>query len=306
MQWSINDIPDQSGKTAIVTGANSGLGYETALALALKGARVVMACRNLDKGREALEAIQSQVAAGAVQLMALDLSSLASIEEFAVAYQAEHDRLDILINNAGVMAPPYQTTTDGFELQIGTNHLGHFALTGLLIGLIRQTPGCRIVTVTSMAQDYGTIKFDDINSKKSYSRYGAYCQSKLANVLFAFELQRRLDEAEIEAVSTAAHPGLSYTNLQKNTVKKTKAPLEGLIYGVVMPLLSQSQAQGAWPQLYAATMPQVNGGQHFGPGGLMALWGAPKKLKAAKAAYNEADASRLWDLSEQLTGVHYL
>jgi NAD(P)-dependent dehydrogenase (short-subunit alcohol dehydrogenase family) len=267
---------------------------------------VVLACRNLDKGNQARVQILGQAPQASVEVMALDLSSLASIRAFAKAYSARYDKLHLLINNAGVMAPPRQETADGFELQFGTNHLGHFALTGLLIALIAQTPGSRIVNITSSAQYFGKINFDDLQSEQAYSRYGAYNQSKLANVLFTFELQRRLEAAGVAALSAAAHPGLSTTNLQKNTVSVSKGRLERLLYGLMMPILAQGQAQGALPQLYAATMPDVKGGDHFAPNGFMEMRGYPTRKPAAKAAYNEADAKRLWEVSETLTGIRYL
>ena len=303
-RWTVADMPSQAGKIAVVTGGNSGLGYETVLALAGKGAQVVLACRNLDKGTQARAQVLAQVPQATIEVMALDLSSLASIRVFAEAYRARYDKLDLLINNAGVMAPPRQETADGFELQFGTNHLGHFALTGLLLDRIARTPGSRIVNVTSGAQHMGKINFADLQSEQSYSRYGAYSQSKLANVLFTFELQRRLEAAGIEAISTTAHPGLSATNL--NTVSISESGLERILYGLMMPLIAQSQTQGALPQLYAATMPDVKGGDHFAPNGLMEIRGYPKRKSAAKAAYNEAEAKRLWQVSESLTGIRYL
>lgn len=305
-RWTVADMLDQTGKIAVVTGGNSGLGYESVLALAGKGARVVLACRNLEKGLLARTRVLAQVPQATIEVMALDLGSLASIHAFAEAYSARYDKLHLLLNNAGVMAPPRQETTDGFELQFGTNHLGHFALTGLLLDRMARTPGSRIINVTSSAQYFGKINFDDLQSEQSYSRYGAYNQSKLANVLFTFELQRRLEAAGIEANSATAHPGLSTTNLQKRTVSVSEMRLEGLLYGLLMPLMAQSQAQGALPQLYAATMPDVKGGDHFAPDGFMEIRGYPKRKPAAKAAYNEADAKRLWEVSERLTGVRYL
>ena len=305
-RWTMADMPSQAGKIAVVTGGNSGLGYETVLALAGKGAQVVLACRNLDKGTQARAQVLTQVPQATIEVMALDLSSLASIRVFAEAYRARYDKLDLLINNAGVMAPPRQETADGFELQFGTNHLGHFALTGLLLDLMARTPGSRIVNVTSSAQYMGKINFADLQSEQSYSRYGAYSQSKLANVMFTFELQRRLKAAGVDAISATAHPGISATNLQKNTVSISESGLEGVVYGLMMPLFAQSQAQGALPQLYAATMPEVKGGDHFAPNGFMEMRGYPKRKPAAKAAYNEVEAKRLWQVSESLTGIRYL
>ncbi len=304
-KWTLADMPDQTGKVTVVTGANSGLGYETSLAMAQKGAQVVMACRNTDKGNTAREGILKDVPNASLDVMKLDLSSLASVREFATDFQAKYEQLDILFNNAGVMAPPRQETADGFELQMGTNHLGHFALTGLLLDRLLKTSGSRVVNVTSLAQYGGSINFDDFQHKKSYSRYGVYVQTKLANVMFTLGLQRRLEAANTTTISVAAHPGLSATELQKNTVKMTGGGLEGMLYPILMPIMAQSQAQGTLPQLYAATMPQVKGGEHYGPDGIAQMRGYPKLQKVAKAANNQADVERLWQLSEALTGVKY-
>jgi protochlorophyllide reductase len=304
MNWTAQQIPDQTGRTAIVTGANSGLGYETALALAGKGAHVIIASRSTQRGGEAQAQILQQFPNASLEVMALDLGSLKSVRAFADAFKATHDRLDLLINNAGVMAPPRTETADGFEMQFGVNHLGHFALTGLLLDTLLKTPGSRVVTVSSGAQSMGRMNFDDLQSKQSYSRYGAYSQSKLANVLFAFELERRLKAAGASTISIAVHPGLVRTNLHFTTVQATGSHGEGLIYSIVMPLIAQVPAEGARPQLYAATMPDVKGGEHIAVS-FMQLRGQPARVKAARAAYNETDAKRLWQISEQLTGVTY-
>ncbi|MEM8530510.1 MAG: oxidoreductase [Chloroflexota bacterium] len=304
-KWTVNDIPDQTGKIALVTGANSGLGYETALALAGKRAQIVMACRNTTKGNEAQQQILAQFPNASVEVMQLDLGSLTSVRQFAKAFTDRYTRLDILINNAGIMAPPRQETADGFEAQFGTNHLGHFALTGLLIETITQTPASRIVNVSSSAQYMGKINFDDLQHTKSYSRYQVYSQSKLANVLFTFELQRRLEQAGFDTISAVTHPGFSSTHLQVNTANASGSKLERFTYGAMMPSMAQSQAQGALPQLYAATAPDVKGSEHFGPDGFLQLRGYPARRRAARAAYNEADAKRLWEVSERLTGVEY-
>jgi len=302
--WNVNDIPNQSGRTILITGANSGLGYETTLALAGKQAQIVMACRNQEKGQQARAKILQLVPDAKIELMSLDLESLAAIRDFAAAFKAKHTRLDLLINNAGVMAPPRRETKDGFESQIGTNHLGHFALTGLLLDLLITTPGSRIVTVSSVAHRTGRIKFDDLQRKQSYSRYGAYGQSKLANLLFAFELQRKLEAAGSKTLSLAAHPGYSDTNLQSNTATATKSSLEGLFYNIGNSIMAQSSAMGVLPQLHAATAPEVKGGQFYGPG-FMGLRGYPKLEVANAPAYDKAVAARLWQVSSQLTGVNY-
>lgn len=302
--WTAQQIPNQTGRTAIVTGANSGLGYETVLALAGKGAHVIIACRSIKRGDEAHAQILRQFPNASLEVIALDLGSLESVRAFADAFKRDHNRLDMLINNAGVMAPPRAETADGFEMQIGVNHLGHFALTGLLLDVLLRTPGSRVVTVSSNAQYMGRINFDDLQSQRSYSRYGAYYQSKLANVLFAFELQRRLEVVGASTISVAVHPGLVKTNLQSTTVQVSGAHGERLMYGMLLPLLAQTPAEGARPQLYAATMPDVKGGEHIAVA-YMHMRGHPTRVRAARAAYNEADARRLWEVSEKLAGVTY-
>ncbi|NJK81521.1 MAG: SDR family oxidoreductase [Chloroflexaceae bacterium] len=303
-KWTATNIPDQTGKLALITGANSGLGYETALALAGKGAHVVMTSRSMQKGEAARTLILKQVPGATVDVLTLDLASLASVRAFAETFSSRYQRLDMLFNNAGVMAPPRQETADGFEMQFGTNHLGHFALTGLLLDMLLKTPASRVVTTSSSAQFAGTIKFDDLQGVKSYSRYGAYGQSKLANVLFAFELQRRLAAAGASIISVAVHPGLVRTNLQTTTVASTGSGTEGLMYRIVMPLLSMTPEEGARPQLYAATMPDVKGGEHIAVQ-FMHIRGYPARVRAAGPAYNLTIARQLWEVSEELTGVRY-
>lgn len=236
--------------------------------------------------------------------MTLDLGSQASIRELAAAYLARHDRLDLLINNAGLMAIPRWETEDGFEMQLGVNHLGHFALTGLLLPALLRTPGSRVVTVSSFAHFNGSMNFDDLMGAQSYSRYGAYGQSKLANVLFAVELQRRLPACAANAISVAAHPGYSDTNLQSNTAHNSDSRVEGAFYSVFNKVMAQSSAQGALPQLYAATMPDVQGGEFYGPH-FMHVRGYPKRVHAKDDSYDPAIAARLWTVSEELTGVTY-
>ena len=304
MSWTAADIPDQTGRVVVVTGANSGLGYETALALARKGAHVILGCRNAAKTEAAMQAIRAAVPGARLTAIALDLASLASVRAFAAAVLAAAPRLDLLINNAGVMALPRCETQDGFEMQIGVNHLAHFALTGLLVERITATPSSRVVTVSSMAAEQGRIDFDDLHGWKSYTRYGAYGQSKLANILFAFELQRRLVKAGSVTLSLAAHPGLSETHLQATTAEASGALWERVVYGAMHATLSQSQAAGALPQLYAATAPDVTPGAFYGP--RLIVRGAPVAARAPAAAYDEAVAARLWGLSEELTRVEYL
>lgn len=294
-KWTANDMQDQTGRVALVTGANSGLGYETALALARKGARVLMACRNLKKGQAAMDEILAQVPDADLKLVQLDLGSLDSVRSFADSYA--ETRLDLLFNNAGVMAPPYQVTQDGFESQFGINHLGHFALTGLLLDKLVSTPGSRVVTTSSGAARMGRINFDDLQSEKRYIRYQAYGQSKLANILFAFELNRKLEGTG--SLSLAAHPGYAATHLQS-----TGNPLDTALYSVTNKVLAQSQAMGALPQLYAATVPGLQGGTYYGPQ-LYQVRGYPVEVKAPDRAYDVDVARRLWAVSEELTGVRY-
>lgn len=302
--WTASDIPDQTGRVAVVTGANSGLGYETTLALARKGAQVIMGCRNPAKAEAAAQAVRAAVPGAQLTLLALDLASLASVRSFAAQVRERGPRLDLLINNAGVMAIPRAETAEGFEMQLGVNHLAHFALTGLLIEPIRATPGSRVVSVSSMAAMQGRIAFDDLHGGQSYTRYGAYSQSKLANLLFAFELQRRLAQAGSPTLSLAAHPGLSATELQDNTAQASGSLWERMVYPVMHATLSQSAAAGALPQLYAATAPDVQPGGYYGP-----RWqarGAPVAAQGPAAAYDEAAAARLWQVSEELTRVEFL
>jgi NAD(P)-dependent dehydrogenase (short-subunit alcohol dehydrogenase family) len=296
-KWDVTQMADQTGRVAIVTGANSGIGFETAKQLAKKGATVVMACRNQAKGETAADAIRSEEPAGSVQVMALDLSSLASVRAFAAEFSSQFDRLDLLINNAGVMALPKRfETVDGFEMQFGTNHLGHFALTGLLFDLLVKTPESRVVNVSSGAHRAGRMAWDDLQSQRSYSPFVAYSQSKLANLLFTNELQRRLDRAGVKTLATAAHPGWTATNLQ------THSGLAGLLN----PFFGQKPPMGALPTLYAATEPSVVPMGYYGPDGLMEMRGYPKPVGTSGSAQDQAAAARLWDLSEALTGVAFL
>lgn len=303
-KWTANAMPDQSGRTFLVTGANSGLGWETSLALARKNAHVVMTSRSMDKGHAARMEILKQVPNASLDVMQLDLASLANVRAFVDAFKAKYHKLDGLINNAGVMAIPREETVDGFEMQFATNHLGPFALTGWLLDVLLKTPQGRVVTVSSSANYTGDINFDDLMGEKAYTRYGMYSQTKLANVLFAFELQRKLEAADASTMSLAVHPGLANTNLQRTTYHTTGSVIERTIYQIVMPLLAHSQAIGALPQLYAATAPDVDPhafiGVKYNP-----LRGHPRPVKAAKQAYDVDLAARLWKVSEELTGVHY-
>jgi NAD(P)-dependent dehydrogenase (short-subunit alcohol dehydrogenase family) len=294
--WTVADIPDQTGRTAVITGANTGLGFETAKALAARGAGVVLAVRNLDKGRSAVEKITAAVPGAELELQELDLGSLESVRAAADDLRNKHDRIDLLINNAGVMYPPKETTKDGFELQFGTNHLGHFALTGLLLDRLLPVPGSRVVTVSSIGHRINaTIHFDDLQWERSYSRVGAYGQSKLANLLFTYELQRRLTGERTTAL--AAHPGGSDTELMRHLPR---------VLQVAVPLLRplfQDAAAGALPTLRAATDPGALGGQYFGPDGPGGTRGYPKVVPSSDQSHDTDLQRRLWAVSEELTGV---
>jgi NAD(P)-dependent dehydrogenase (short-subunit alcohol dehydrogenase family) len=299
-KWTAADVPDQSGRVAIVTGANSGLGYDTAAVLAGKGAHVVLAVRNLDKGQEAIDRMKAADPKADVVLQQLDLSSLDSVRTAADALRAAHPRIDLLINNAGVMyVPKRETTRDGFEMQFGTNHLGHFALDGLLLDNLLSVDGSRVVTVSSNGHKFwflADIYFDDIQFERGYHRVKAYGQSKLANLLFTYELQRRLAAKAAPTVALAAHPGFSDTELMR--------------YMPAMPdfiwkITTQPADKGALPTLRAATDPTAKGGQYYGPDGLGELKGSPKVVDSSARSHDEDFQRRLWTLSEELTGVTY-
>jgi NAD(P)-dependent dehydrogenase (short-subunit alcohol dehydrogenase family) len=294
--WTFNDIPDQTGRTAVVTGANTGIGLETARMLAEKGANVVLACRDLGKAKAALEVIVAKKPAGKVTVEALDLSDLDAVSAFAKAFAVAHERLDLLINNAGVMVPPLGRTKQGHELQLGTNHLGHFALTGHLLPLLERTEGSRVVVVSSTAQSAGSIDFDDLDWKRrSYSPWRAYGQSKLANMMFALELARRLAAAGSKVRVTAAHPGYTATDLQRTS---------GLAR-LFNPLFAMKPPEGALPTLRAATDPAAESGSYWGPSGVFELGGPPAPAKIPGRARDEAVAARLFDVSEELTHVSF-
>ncbi len=305
--WTIADAPDLSGKTIIVTGGNSGIGYEAALGLARKGAHVVLACRDLEKANAATEAIHSAQPSAKCEAMELDLASLASVRKFAASFLDQHGDLHVLCNNAGVMALPYRMTDDGFEMQIGTNHLGHFALTGLLLERLLATPLARVVTVSSNLHRVGKIAFDDLQSERRYSKWGAYAQSKLANLLFAYELQRRLSArgAGTTLISVTVHPGYAATNLQVAGPRMQGSSLLETLSNAGNWLIAQSAAGGALPTLYAATWPDVRGSDYIGPSGFMEMRGAPKKVTSSTRSQDPEAAQKLWSLSETLTGVRY-
>ena len=301
-KWTAADVPDQAGRLAIVTGATSGLGYDTAAVLADKGARVVLAVRNLVKGKEAIDRIKTASPTATVELQELDLTSLDSVRKAADELRAAHPRIDLLINNAGVMyVPSRETTKDGFEMQFGTNHLGHFALTGQLLENILPVEGSRVVTVSSVGHRImARIHFEDPQFERKYNRVEAYGQSKLANLLFTYDLQRRLAAKGAPTVALAAHPGLSNTEL----MRYLPGPLQNLPDSL-WNLVGQSAAMGALPSLRAATDPGAQGGQYYGPGGIGEVKGNPKIVGSSAQSHNEDIQRRLWTMSEELTGVTY-
>jgi NAD(P)-dependent dehydrogenase (short-subunit alcohol dehydrogenase family) len=315
IDWTVADIGDLSGRTYVVTGANSGLGYATARELALHGASVTLACRDLVKGAAALSAVRADMEDATdtaddgeerVQVRALDLADLSSISAFAEKLAADVDGLDGLVNNAGVMAIPRRETADGFEMQFGTNHLGHFALTGRLLPLLQARPGARVVSVSSGAHRMGRVKLDDLMGEHRYSKWRAYGQSKLSNLLFAFELDRRARAAGADLVSVAAHPGYSSTNLQAVGPKMRNSRFGEGVMELGNRLFGQSAEQGAIPQIYAAVGEGVEPGAYYGPDGLMEQHGKhPKKVGSTRHARDEELARRLWEESERLTGVTY-
>jgi NAD(P)-dependent dehydrogenase (short-subunit alcohol dehydrogenase family) len=298
-KWTAANIPDQKGRVAVITGANTGLGYETAAALAARGAHVVLAVRNLEKGKEAAARIGSATPGAQVSLQELDLTSLDSVRAAAAQLRSDYDRIDLLINNAGVMYTPKSSTQDGFEMQFGTNHLGHFALTGLLLETLLPVDGSRVVTVSSLGHRIrAAIHFDDLQWERSYGRVAAYGQSKLANLLFTYELQRRL-ASRGTTVAVAAHPGGSKTELTRNLPRLLVAATP-----VIEPLFQEADL-GALPTLRAATDPGVLGGQYFGPDGFQETRGYPKVVASSDQSYDAALQQRLWAVSEELTGVVY-
>jgi NAD(P)-dependent dehydrogenase (short-subunit alcohol dehydrogenase family) len=295
-KWTERDIPDQTGRVAVVTGANTGLGFETARALAERGASVVLAVRDVEKGRLAAARIN-----GDTTVQELDLSSLASIHAAADALHASHPRIDLLINNAGVVYAPKKTTADGFELQFGTNHLGHFALTGLLLDLLLPVSGSRVVTLGSSVAhpEKVRIRFEDLQWEREYNRSAAYAHSKLANLMFAYALQHRL-VPHGTTISVAAHPGVARTEMMRNSPAATR-----LLFSAVAPLISQTPAMGALPTLRAATDPGVRGGQYYGPDGMNQHRGHPHVVTSGFQSHDTATQDRLWAVSEQLTKVTY-
>lgn len=299
--WTAENVPDQTGRTAVITGSNTGIGYHTAAGLARHGAAVVLAVRDLDKGAAAADRITAEHPDATVVVQELDLSSLASVREAAEKLGTAYPRIDLLINNAGVMYTPKQTTVDGFELQFGTNHLGHFALTGLLLPRLMQVAGARVVTVSSMAHRImAAIHFDDLQWENGYNRIAAYGQSKLANLMFTYELQRRLAAHDSSTIAVAAHPGTAHTELTRYLPPFLR-PADRLL----SPLMVQSAAMGALPILRAATDPEVLGGQYYGPSGIGEQRGQPKLVEASRQAHDAELQQRLWAVSEELTAITF-
>ena len=301
--WTESDVPTQAGRTAVITGANTGIGFEAARVLAARGASVVLAVRNLDKGKDAATQISAASPGADVTVQHLDLTSLDSIRAAAEELRANHNKIDLLINNAGVMYPPRSKTIDRFDLQFGTNHLGHFALTGLLLDRLLPIAGSRVVTISSLGHRIrARIHFDDLQFDHRYSRVSAYGQSKLANLMFTYELQRRLVPSAT-AIAVAAHPGMSNTELIRNSPPVLRAVTE--MFGLYSRFVAQPAAMGALPTLRAATDPGVLGGQYYGPGGFFGARGYPKLAESNGQSHDTAIQRRLWTVSEELTGVSY-
>ncbi len=303
MNWNLANIPDLSGKIIVVTGGNSGLGYESSKAFTSKGAEVVLASRSTEKGEQARAEILKAIPGGNIKVMQLDLGDLESVSNFASAFKNSYQKLDVLLNNAGIMMTPYFTTKNGFEGQLGTNHLGHFALTGLLMDVVLKTPGARIVSVSSGAHKRGKMDFSNLQYEngKDYSPMKAYGRSKLSNLLFTYELQRKLEAANKEAITAAAHPGVALTNLARH--------LEGkFLFKILTPLfklMAQDPVMGALPQIRASVDPNVKAGQYYGPDGRNEMKGYPVVVQSNEASHNLSDAASLWEESEKLTGVKF-
>lgn len=302
-KWTTNDIPDLNGKTIIVTGGNSGLGFEAVKAFTNKGAHIIMASRSLEKAKKAKEDILAESPTGSIELGELNLSDLSSISNFVSEFRKKHSHLDVLLNNAGIMMTPCSFTKDGFESQLGTNHFGHFALTGQLMEIIQKTPGSRVVNVSSLAHKGGTFDFDDLlySNGSSYDPMKAYRRSKMANLQFTYELQRKLGSAQSETIAVAAHPGVSMTNLANHL----KGSFMYKVFELIGGLISHDPALGALPEIRASVDPEVQGGAYYGPDGMMEMKGNPVLVKSNKASHDLEIAKKLWEVSEKLTGVKF-
>lgn len=301
--WTADDMPELEGKTVVVTGANSGLGFEASKKFADKKAKVVMACRSIERGKDAKNQIEEEQPEADIEVRKLDLASLESIKDFAEEFKANNETLDILCNNAGIMAIPREETEDGFEKQFGVNHLGHFALTAHLMPVLENAEEARIINQSSGLHENGDINFDDIMHEESYSPQGAYADSKLANVLFTYELDRRLSDTGIKTL--ACHPGYAATNLQSRGPEKEGSTIKKYVMKAANKLLAQSAEIGALPMLYAATSPEAESGDYIGPDGFMNMRGLPVEQKSSEKSYDEEKARKLWDISEELTGVEF-
>ncbi|WP_316504662.1 oxidoreductase [Nitrosopumilus sp.] len=301
-KWNLDNIPDLSGKTIIVTGGNSGLGFETIKSLSAKGSETILACRNEKDGKYAKEKILEEYPNAQIDVMNLDLADLKSVHLFAINFNEKYHKIDVLLNNAGIMCP-YKKTKDGFEIQIGTNHLGHFALTGLLLHCLKETKGSRVVNVSSLGHKFGKMSFDNFMFEKGgYSIMKAYGKSKLCNLLFTYELQRRFEKVDIDCIAVAAHPGVAKSNLSKYVTKK---PLYKIGMAISNLIMSQNSSMGALPEIRASVDPLVKGGDYFGPGGFQEWKGYPVKVKSNDALHNLKNAKKLWEISENLTKIRY-
>lgn len=302
-RWTPRQMPPQQGRLAIVTGANSGIGYQAARYLSRVRASVILACRNADKGEAARARIVSEHPSAKVEVRVLDVADLDSVRRFAAHFLDERTALDLLINNAGVMAiPERRSTPQGFEMQFGTNHLGHFTLTGLLLPTLLRQTNSRVVTVSSIAHKGGRLNFEDLNAERGYDPRRAYQQSKLANLVFGLELERRLRARSAKTMSVIAHPGVAVTNIVSNGMG---SGLRGRLVGLVFPFVGQSDDRGSWPILYAATSPDVHGGGYYGPNGIAEIKGTPVEVRPKPHALDPEAGKRLWEASETLTGVHF-
>ena len=300
-KWTTDDIPDLTGKVIIVTGGNSGLGYESVKAFAQKGAEVILACRSVEKGEAAKAEIGKTK--GKIVVMRLDLQEMSSVKQFADCFMESYNRLDVLLNNAGIMTTPYFLTKDGLEGQIGVNHFGHFALTGQLMGLIAKTPKSRVVHISSIAHTIGKMDFDNLlfENGKDYTPMKSYAQSKLANLLFTYELQRYFETKGIDSIAVAAHPGVSHTNLIRHVENKLIIKL----FAPILKMIAQSADKGALPEIRASVDPSVKGGEFYGPMGYREISGHPVKVKSTRASHSKEDAKKLWEISEKLTGTTF-
>ena len=304
-RWTEKNMPQLTGQRVLITGANSGIGYEAARAMAQRDAHVILACRTESKALEAMARIRNLYPKAQLQFMPLDLGNLQSVRELAEMFFEQYDTLDILVNNAGVMWLPESRTADGFETQLGTNHLGHFALTGLLLPALLKTPGARVVTVSSLAHKEGHLYFDDLWLEKDYNKYRSYAQSKLANLVFARELQRRLTAVGSSVLSMAVHPGISATHLAAPGLEQQGRPTLAKLANVLLPVIAQSPRKGVLPTLYAATSHEAEGGEYYGPGGFYEFYGYPVKATSTGRSRKADWAEQLWAVSEKLTGIHY-